>query len=66
MNRLLDEINSFYELEPKDYIQLRHQQLKKEGLANDEIFAKLQTELEERRFKAEALSLRQIRRIIYG
>jgi hypothetical protein len=66
LSRLLDEINSYYELELKEFIQLRHLQLKNEGLQNAEIFETLQWEIEKRRFKAGEISLRQIRRIIYG
>ena len=66
LSRLLDEINSYYELEIKEFIQLRHLQLKNEGWQNADIFNQLQTEIEDRRFKAGEISLRQIRRIIYG
>lgn len=66
LSRLLDEINSYYELEIKEFIQLRHLQLKNEGWQNADIFHQLQVEIEDRRFKAGEISLRQIRRIIYG
>ncbi len=65
-DRLLDEINEFYNVGINEFIQIRHQELKKEGLLNKTIFAQIKMELEERRFKASELSLRQIRRIIYG
>ncbi len=66
LTRLLDEINSYYELEMKEFVQLRHLQLKNEGWQNADIFEQLQHEIENRRFKAGEVSLRQIRRIIYG
>ncbi len=66
LSRLLDEINSFYGLEMKEFVQLRHVQLKNEGWQNAEIYKQLQQEIEDRRFKAGGISLRQIRRIIYG
>jgi hypothetical protein len=65
-DRLLDEIHSYYQLEVKDYVQQRHHQLKKKGLGNTEIYSLIQKEVEKRRFAAEDLSIRQIRRIIYG
>lgn len=66
LTRLLDEINSYYELEMREFVQLRHLQLKNEGWQNADIFTQLQDEIEDRRFKAGEISLRQIRRIIYG
>ncbi len=65
-DRLLDEIHAFYELEVNDFIQQRHFQLKKEGLQNNEIYDRINDELDQRRFKATKLSIRQIRRAIYG
>ena len=47
-------------------IQARHLELKAQGLNNEDIYTSIQQEIEKRRFKAPSLSIRQIRRIIYG
>jgi hypothetical protein len=49
-----------------DYIAQRHDELRRTGLSNEEIFERIQRELPELRFTAPALSERQIRRRIYG
>ena len=48
------------------YIAMRHGQLRKEGVANAEIYERIAAELPHLRFKVTALSARQIRRRIYG
>ena len=64
--RLLEDINVFYDLEIKDFIRIRHLELKSNGLKNDQIYAFLKKEIEARRFKNGQISERQIRRMIYG
>ncbi len=64
--RLMDEVNHFYDYEFQSYIQSRHLKLKENGLNNQEIYQILQKEIKEQRFRAPTLSERQIRRIIYG
>jgi hypothetical protein len=63
---LIDQVLAFLDEEPEQFIARRHRALQAEGLSNPEIFAKLTAELARWRFKAPALSERQIRRIIYG
>jgi len=50
----------------EEWIRSRHIRLQGYGLRNDEIYRRIARELRDRRFAAESLSLRQIRRIIYG
>ena len=64
--RLVNEVLTFLGETPEAFIRRRHLALQNEGLANDEIFARLANELAERRFSAPAYTARQIRRIIYG
>ena len=66
LHRLFDDILSYFDSTIEEYIQIRHLDLKALGLKNEEIYRKLQQEIERMRFKAPKLSLRQIRRIIYG
>ena len=64
--RLLEDIIGFFDKTLEEYVQWRHRHLKAVGLKNKEIYERLQLEIEGRRFKAPSLSLRQVRRIIYG
>lgn len=66
LNHLIEDLGDYFSTDVKDFIGLRHQQLQKEGLKNNEIYLQIHDELKKRRFVAPELSLRQIRRIIYG
>lgn len=63
---VLREVLAFYDQTPDAFLRSRHQELQSLGRSNAEIFAQLQTELQQRRFAANPLSTRQIRRVIYG
>lgn len=64
--RLIDEILAFYDESSTSFIQRRHHELQKSGLANAAIYKQIGEELEHHRFKVEPLTERQIRRTIYG
>ena len=64
--RLIDEVLAFYDEPTASFIQRRHYELQKAGLANAVIYAQIAEELKHHRFKAEPLTERQIRRTIYG
>jgi hypothetical protein len=64
--RVIDEVLSFLNERPAEFICRRHRALQGEGLSNSEIFARVAAELERWRFRAPAYSERQIRRMIYG
>ncbi len=66
LDHILEDLGDYFSRDVPSFISFRHQQLQKEGFRNTEIFKKIQEELEERRFVSQPLSLRQIRRIIYG
>ena len=50
----------------EDWVRLRHLALQKTGLSNESIYHRIMVEKSQRRFPSQDLSLRQIRRIIYG
>ena len=50
----------------EEFVQQRHSLLKRRGLKNEAIFASILAEVGQQRFAAAPLTLRQIRRIIYG
>lgn len=64
--RVVNEVLSFLAETPESFVRRRHHALQAEGLSNSVIFARLADELQQLRFRAGALSERQIRRIIYG
>lgn len=66
LDHLLDDLGDYFSDDMPSFTSRRHQQLQKEGLKNGEIYKRIQTELTERRFSAKSLTIRQIRRIIYG
>ncbi len=66
LDHLLEDLGEYFSLEPKEFICRRHNELQKDGLRNKEIYNRIQNELETRLFSTPSLSIRQIRRIIYG
>jgi len=66
LQHLLDDLGEYFLINPEDYIVQRHRNLQKRGLKNEEIYRKIQGELKTRPFAGPPMSLRQIRRAIYG
>ena len=64
--RVVDEVLAYLSERPAEYVARRHGELQREGLANAAIFSRLARELERRRFASEPMSVRQIRRLVYG
>ncbi len=64
--RVVDEVLSFMSESVEAFVQRRHRALQAAGFANAEIFARIDAELAQLRFRAPALSERQIRRMVYG
>jgi hypothetical protein len=50
----------------EEYVIGRHADLKNRNRKNDDIWPLIAAELEARRFRADELSERQLRRIVYG
>jgi hypothetical protein len=64
--RVVDEMLSAMNETAEEFIRRRHHALQAQGLSNDEIFPRLQVELGAWRFRVDELSVRQLRRIVYG
>ncbi len=64
--QLVLEVVHYFRESPEEFTRRRHQELQGAGLANAEIFSRIRTEIDGRRFPAGSVSLRQIRRMIYG
>ncbi len=64
--RLMDEFLGHFGSTLKDFVSRRHSELHKEGKKNPEIYRLIAREAAGRRFAAEPLTERQVRRIVYG
>lgn len=65
--KLVLEVLAEYEESLETFVQRRHQELKANSdLKNDQIFTQILAEIPQRRFKTTPLTVRQIRRLIYG
>jgi hypothetical protein len=66
LERLFEDFLSIYDKDINTWIQERHLELQRAGIANENIFRQILEELPNQRFIAPHVSIRQIRRIIYG
>ncbi len=66
LDNLLDDLGAYFSRDVKEFISVRHQELHREGLKNDMIYEQIRKELKTRRFPGPEMSIRQIRRAIYG
>jgi hypothetical protein len=64
--RVVADVLAYFGQTVDEYVVRRHQELKDRNRKNDAIWPQLADELKTRRFKAEKLSERQLRRIVYG
>ncbi len=64
--RVVEETFLAYGDTIEEWVRSRHIRLQRQGLSNDAIYQIISREMAQRRFSAEPLSLRQIRRLIYG
>lgn len=64
--RVVDEVTAYFGETLEAFVIRRHGELQAEDHRNDEIFARIIAEVEERRFAAPAPTARQIRRMVYG
>jgi len=64
--RLATEVIHYFSSSPAQFVIERHHELQKVGLANAEIYALIEQELRSRLYCAPDMSIRQIRRLIYG
>ncbi|GAA2073994.1 hypothetical protein GCM10009780_07480 [Actinomadura alba] len=65
--RVVADVLTYFSEPTEAFVRRRHSELRaRGGLANDEIFRRIAVELPGRRVPPPELSLRQLRRIIYG
>ena len=63
---LIEDLWAFTDETAEDFVRRRHGELQREGVRNEAIYRQLALEATRGRFRCPALSLRQVRRIVYG
>ncbi|WP_326826857.1 hypothetical protein [Streptosporangium sp. NBC_01756] len=64
--RVVADVLAYFSEPVEEFVRRRHAELKAKGLVNEEIFPRIAVEISARRVAAPELSLRQLRRIVYG
>ncbi len=64
--RVVEDVLAWCAEDIEAFVRRRHRELRAQGAANSEAFERIARELTTRRVAAPALSIRQIRRVIYG
>jgi len=64
--RLMEEFLIYFNQTVEEWVRSRHYHLQRQGYKNEAIYSIIAEELGMRRFTSEPLSIRQIRRLIYG
>ncbi|WP_330351528.1 hypothetical protein [Streptomyces sp. NBC_00582] len=64
--RVIQDVLAFFDETTEDYVRRRHRELQAEGLVNAEIFERVAADLQYRAVAPPELSIRQLRRIVYG
>ncbi len=64
--RVVAEVTAYFAEPVGELVRRRHRELASTGLTNPAIFEHIATELERRLVASPRLSLRQLRRIVYG
>ncbi|MCW2882386.1 MAG: hypothetical protein JWQ95_6486 [Sphaerisporangium sp.] len=64
--RVVAEVVAYFSEPVVEFVRRRHGEMKARGLNNDQIFPCIAAELSARPVAAPELSLRQLRRIVYG
>ena len=64
--RTVAEVLDYFSETTESFVRRRHRELQRRGLANAESLSRIADELPHRRVAPPQLSLRQIRRVIYG
>jgi hypothetical protein len=66
-SRVVADVAAYFSETVEQFVKRRHAELQGKGnKRNDDIWPQLGAELAGRRFRAESLSERQLRRIVYG
>ncbi|MGW0532155.1 hypothetical protein [Streptomyces sp. NPDC003032] len=64
--RVIQDVLAYFDETTEEFVRRRHRELQGQGLLNAAIFERISADLEYRAVAPPELSLRQLRRIIYG
>lgn len=64
--RVIMDVLAYFDETVEDFVRRRHRELRGRGIGNDAIFRRVAEELRHRAVAPPELSLRQLRRIVYG
>ena len=64
--RVVADVMAYFGQTVEEYVVQRHENLKSRNRKNDEIWPLIMDELKTRRFTADGLSERKLRRMVYG
>ncbi len=63
---MVQDVLAYFDETTEEFVRRRHRELQARGLVNAEIFERIKAELKYRTVAPPDLSLRQLRRIVYG
>ncbi len=64
--RVVLDVLAYFDETTEEFVRRRHRELRVHGLTNEGIFERIADELPHRAVAPPTLSLRQLRRIVYG
>ncbi|MFB7651110.1 MULTISPECIES: hypothetical protein [unclassified Streptomyces] len=64
--RVIQDVLAYFDETTEEFVRRRHRELQTQGLVNATIFERIGSELKYRAVAPAELSLRQLRRIVYG
>ncbi|KUF17251.1 MULTISPECIES: hypothetical protein [Streptomyces] len=64
--RVIQDVLAYFDETAESYVRRRHRELQGQGLVNAEIFERIAADLRYRAVAPPELTLRQLRRIVYG
>ncbi|MDI3404345.1 hypothetical protein [Streptomyces cavernicola] len=64
--RVVQDVLAYFDETTEQFVRRRHRELQSQGLVNAAIFEQISTDLRYRAVAPPELSLRQLRRIVYG
>ncbi|MFF8864535.1 MULTISPECIES: hypothetical protein [unclassified Streptomyces] len=64
--RVIQDVLAFFDETTSEFVRRRHRELQAQGLVNTEIFDRIEADLKYRAVAPPELTLRQLRRMVYG
>ncbi|MBJ7905077.1 hypothetical protein ABZW47_25320 [Streptomyces sp. NPDC004549] len=64
--RVIQDVLAWFDETTQEYVRRRHRELQAEGLRNTAIFEQIEADLKYRAVAPPELTLRQLRRMVYG